>query len=408
MSLDFWLEMFDTLRRNKLRSALTALSVAWGIFMLVILLGSGRGLEHGVRARFADDAINSIWLFPGQTSLPHEGHPVGSAVRLNNADVARVAADPAIDHITGRFFLPGEAHVSYGAKSSGFEVRATHPAHQYLEKTLMVEGRFLNDLDQREHRKVTAIGVPVAKFFFGDEPALGKWLRVSGVAFQVVGIFTDAGGAGETEKLYLPIATAQIAYGGNDRVNQLMFTVGDADVAESHVIADRVRDTLAETHHFSPDDKKAVRIRNNVEQFQTFMSMFDAIRIFVWFVGVGTILAGIVGVSNIMLIAVKERTKEIGIRKALGATPFSIVSHIVAEAIVVTSLAGYLGMIAGIWTLDVLARNIPDNDVFANPTVDLRVAMTATGILVAAGALAGYFPARSAAKVNPVIALRDG
>src|SRR5262249_48092252 len=152
--------------------------------------------------------------FPGQTSLPHEGHPVGSPVRLDNDDIAAVDRTAGVDHLTGRFWIPGDGKISYGAKASSFEVRATHPDHLYLEKTLMVEGRFLNDIDQREHRKVTAIGVPVAQFFFGDEPPLGKWLKVSGVAYQVVGVFTDEGGAGETEKIYIPISTAQAAYGG--------------------------------------------------------------------------------------------------------------------------------------------------------------------------------------------------
>jgi putative ABC transport system permease protein len=406
--IDFWQEILETLRRNKLRTFLTALSVSWGIFMLVILLGTGTGLEHGVKNQFKDDAINSIWIFPGQTSIPYEGHPVGRQLTFRNDDYRELGTVAGVDKTAGRFYIGNDGRIAYGDKASSFDVRATHPEHQFLEKTIMVTGRFLNDLDLAERRKVAVIGRPVSEFFFGDEPPLGKWLRVNGIAFQVIGTFRDEGGEGENDKLYIPISTAQAAFGGTDRINQMMFTVGDASASESKVIAESVRTALAAEHHFDPTDPKAIRFRNNLENFEKFTSMFGAIRIFVLGIGIGTILAGIVAVSNIMLIAVKERTKEIGIRKALGATPFAIVSTIVLESVFITSLAGYVGLVGGIFLLDFLGHLTRGNDMFADPTVDLGTVLLANAVLIVAGALAGFFPARSAAKVNPVIALRDG
>lgn len=406
-SLDRWQEIFDTLRRHKLRTLLTAFSVAWGIWMLVILLGAGKGLQNGVERNFRDDAINSLWLFPSKTSVPHEGHPVGREIRFTNDDYERIRQlVDGVEHITGRYNMRGNL-VSYGNKKSSFDVRSCHPGHQYLEKTQVIRGRFINDLDIAQRRKVAAIGVPIAEFLFGEEDPMGEWFRIAGVPYQVVGIFEDEGGEGEMRKIYVPISTAQLAYGAGDRIDRLMFTVGDADVAKSQEIERQVRELLAKQHHFSPDDKRALRIRNNVENFQEIQQIFAGIRIFVWIVGFGTIIAGIVGVSNIMLIAVKERTLEIGVRKAMGATPLSIVSMIVQESVFITAVAGYVGLVAGVVKLELINRFVPENEYVGKLEVDLGLAITATVLLVIAGALAGFFPAWRAAKVDPVVALRS-
>ena len=411
-SLDRWQEILGTLWRNKLRSALTALSMAWGIFMLVVLLGLGNGLQAGVENGFADDATNSIWLFAGQTSRPHKGLPIGRRVVLANRDVGKVDALPEVDHITGRYFarggmFGGEITIRAGAKAQPFDVRAVHPGHLYLEKTLMKAGRYLNDTDVAERRKVVVIGLPVAAFLFGPADAIGRWVEINKVAFQVVGIFDDEGGEGEQKKAYIPITTAQAAFNGADRVNMLMFTVGSAGVAESKAIAAQATALLAEAHDFSPDDPQALRVRNNVENFQTFMQIFSMIDLVMGLMGVLAIVAGVIGVSNIMMIVVRERTKEIGIRKALGATPANIVGSIVQEAVVLTASAGYLGLLAGVGLLQLIERALPKNEMFGPPRVDLGVALAATVVLVLAGALAGFFPALAAARVNPIVALRD-
>ena len=406
--LDRWQEIGQVLRRRKLRTALTAFSVAWGIFMLVILLGAGAGLQHGAEYGFRDDATNSIWVYPGRTSLPHEGHAVGRPVQFTNDDHDAVQeAVRDLEYITSRFYLEGQFMVRRGERRASFDVRSCHPDHQYLENTLIVAGRFLNDLDVRERRKVAVIGpTVVAALFAGHEDPLGQWIDVRGIPYRVVGVFEDTGGEGELRKIYVPISTAQMAYNGHDRVHQIMFTLGDADVERSRTIADEVRGLLARRHAFAVGDKAAVRLSNNLEQFERFLDLFRWIRVFTWVIGIGTILAGIVGVSNIMLISVQERTREIGVRKAVGATPAAIVGLIVQEALVITAVSGYVGMLAGIGALELAARLLPKSDFMRDPEVDLGVVLGATLVLVLSGLLAGYFPARRAARVNPVEALR--
>jgi putative ABC transport system permease protein len=411
-NLDRWQEILDTLWRNKLRSILTAFSMAWGIFMLVILLGLGNGLSNGVQAGFADDATNSVWVFTGTTTLPSQGMPIGRRVVLANRDVDQTRELPQIDHVTGRFLIgannfSNDLRVSFGNKVSSFDVRAVHPDHLYLERTEMVLGRFLSEIDLQQRAKVAVVGVDVADFLYGEQAVVGRWLNIGRVAYQVIGVFTDSGGDGERAKIYIPISTAQAAYSGADRVNMLMFTVGDADVEQTKEIADKVRTNLAEAHHFSPEDKQALRIRNNVEQFQSIKSIFTMISLFVWIMAAGTILAGVVGISNIMMIVVRERTKEIGIRKALGAHPRHIIGSVVQEAVALTAGAGYLGLCGGVGMLALVGSLIPKNDMFADPSIDLRVAIAATVVLMIAGTLAGLFPALAAARVNPIVALRD-
>jgi putative ABC transport system permease protein len=376
--------------------------------MLVALLGLGRGLQSGVTSGFADDATNSIWIWGGQTSVAHDGLPVGRKVTFNNADVAETHHVAGVEKLSGRLHIgSGELKVRVGDKVSAFDVRAVHPDHLYLEKTLIVGGRWLNDTDIDSRRKVTVIGIPVAEFLFGDTDVVGEWVEINKVSFQVVGVFNDEGDAGELRKLYIPISTAQAAFNGADKVNQIMFTVGAATVDESKAIAAEVKQQLADRHDFAATDPSAARVRNNVENFDRFQKIFAMIDIFIWLMGVCTIVAGVVGVSNIMLILVRERTKEIGIRKALGATPWDIVGTILMEAVVLTAAAGYMGLVAGVGFLELIGNAVPKNDMFGKPEVDLGVAVAATLVLIAAGAVAGFFPARQAAKVNPIVALRD-
>ena len=407
LNLDLWQEIWGTVRRNKLRTALTGFAVAWGIFMLVVLLAFGNGLHNNVVHQFRDDAINSIWIHPGQTSKPYAGHQPGRFLQFTNEDHEAIARLPGVEHITSRFFVRGNTTVTRGAKTTSFDVRSVHPAHRHLEGTKIVEGRWLDDLDLAERRKVVVIGDDVRKFFFAPaEDPIGEWLTVAGIQFRVVGVFHDEGGEGELKKVFLPITTAQMAYGGANRVNMIMFTVGEASLAESTRLEEQVRALLSERHHVHPEDRRALRIRNNLEQFDKIASITLMIQLFVWVVGGLTILAGIVGVSNIMLIAVKERTREIGIRKALGATPRSILSMIVQEALVLTAVAGYLGLVAGVGAVELIRRFVPE-DVIRNPEVDLRIALTATALLAVAGTLAGFFPAWRAARINPIEALRE-
>jgi putative ABC transport system permease protein len=384
--------------------------VAWGIFMLVVLLGAGNGLGNGVRWSFRDDAVNSIWLWPGTTTLPYEGHPPGRRLRFHNEDHERIRDSlSGVEKITSRFYPRGQVPVVYRQKSAAFNIRSVHPDHIYLENTKVVAGRFLHDLDLAEKRKVAVIGTGVQKVLLpegGD--LLGQEIAIGGIPHRVIGIFDDDGNEEERRLIYVPITTAQIAFHGENRVDQIMFTISpETSAARSKQIAEDARRLLASKHDFDPSDKSAIMVRNNLERFTKISGVIDGIGIFVWLIGLGTIIAGIVGVSNIMLISVKERTKEIGVRKALGATPGSLVAMILAEAILLTSIAGYVGLVGGVTVLELARKVLPASDFFRDPHVDLNLTLVATGILVAAGALAGFFPARRAAAVNPVVALRD-
>ena len=409
-SLDRWMEVFDTIRRNKLRTALTAISVAWGIMVLVGLLGLGNGLHNGARASFARDATNGVWIWANKTSVPHAGYDIGRRINLENRDYDAAKALSEIDRITGQFFIGGQRFgaqiTKRGAKANSFGINAMHADAIYLEAHEIVAGRFLTEADVRQKRKSVVIGRPVAAFLFEGADPIGEWIEVAGVPFQVVGVFSDPGGNEEERQMYIPISTAQLAFNGDDRMGMLSFTVGKAGPAETQAVIDQVVGQLAERHKFSPTDKQAVRVQNNVEQFQRFQMMFLIISIFVSLIGAGALAAGVVGVSNIMMIAVKERTKEIGVRKAIGATPRSIVVMIVQEAVFLTGVAGLVGLAAGVGLLEVLP-DLLDTDVIKDPSVSLSTGILATGVLMLAGALAGYFPARAAAKVNPIHALRD-
>jgi putative ABC transport system permease protein len=406
--LDAWQEIFDTVRRNKLRTILTGFAVAWGIFMLVVLLGSGKGLEHGVEYQFRDDAVNSIWVSAGRTSNPYKGMQPGRQIQFTNEDYDEVTSRiDGVEYASARFWIFGNQQVIYGNETGSYTIRSVHPGHRILERTKVTSGRFIDQLDIRDFRKSAVIGNLVAEALFKDEPALGKIITIGGIAFKVVGVFDDEGNEREREFIYLPISTAQRAFGGANRISQILYTTGEADLEKTKTMAKDTRQLLAANHTFDPEDLRAVFVNNNVENFQRIMALMTGIRLFVWIVGIGTLIAGVVGVSNIMLVAVAERTKEIGVRKALGATPGSIVGLVLQESVLITAVAGYLGLVLGVLALEGLSKAVSGAEFFKNPSVDLRVAVWATLLLVVAGAIAGFFPARRAAAIRPIEALRD-
>ncbi|MFO0612895.1 MAG: ABC transporter permease [Polyangiaceae bacterium] len=405
--MDRLYELLETLRTAKLRTTVTALSVAWGIFMLVILLGAGTGIERGAEYGFRDDATNAIWIYRGTTSLPFEGQKIGRSVNLDDEDFDALRRNvDGVDHITGRFYISGQFTVSYQGTVSSFDVRSCHPDHLFLENTIITDGRFINELDIVQRRKVAVIGPAAVDRLFHKRDPLGEWINVNGTMYRVVGTFRDEGGEEEEAKIYIPISTAQMAYGRPQQIHQIMFTIGDATSERAAAIQEQAVRLIAGKHHFSPKDKRALRVRNEVENFERIVKLFESIRFFIWIIGAGTIVAGIVGVSNIMLISVRERTKEIGIKKALGATPWTILSQIVMEALIVTGVSGYLGLLAGLGVIELVKTYVPPSAYFRSPEANFTVVVSATVVLVLAGLLAGYFPARLAAKVNPIVALR--
>ena len=406
--LDKWQEIFETISKNKLRTFLTGFSVFWGIFMLIILLGSGNGLRNGFEAEFKDDAINSIWVYRGKTTIPYKGMKPGRRIQFTDDDHEAIDNGRVADlyNVASRLWIQNKDFVFENRKGN-FQVIATNPGQFYAENAKMITGRFLNEKDDELRRKVVVIGIPLQEELFPKGDHIGKMVKIGGIAFKVIGTFKDGGGNRDNRRGYIPMTVGQMVFDRGRNVHAMSSTIGDASLEESLVIEQNIRNRLAALHQFSPEDKRAVWINNSTEQFMQVLNVLNAISLFVWIIGIGTIVAGIVGVGNIMMIVVKERTREIGIRKALGATPFSVVSLIILEAIFITSIAGYMGLVAGVFALEAASSAIEDPGIFRNPEVDLGTAITATIVLVVAGTFAGLFPAIKAASISPIEALRD-
>jgi putative ABC transport system permease protein len=404
---DRWREILEVMWRRKLRTLLTALSVAWGIFMLVILLGAGRGLSNGVEAEFARDATNAVWLNPGVMSKPFAGKPVGKKVRFYMDDYRAVKDNANPDHASAAAKIPSAISVTRGRHDSSFEVRGVHPDHEVIERTAVFAGRYINETDVADVRKVAVMGVRVRDALFAPgEEAIGATIRIGTASFVVIGLFHEEDDQNEDQTIYIPISTAQVVFAGDQRLDEVMFTVGDLSLQKTESLIEDLKRHLASKHQYNPEDKRALRVSNSQERSERFSSLFRAIRGFIWIIGLGTIAAGVVGVSNIMLISVQERTREIGVRKAVGAPPASIVLMIVEEALAITIVSGYSGLVAGVGLLTLVQKVLPPTPFFKRPDVDLGVALGATFVLVVCGALAGLFPALRAARINPIAALR--
>jgi putative ABC transport system permease protein len=404
--LDRWAELIEVLSRRKLRTALTALSVAWGVFMLVILLAAGNGLANGVQRAFQEDAINSVWVRPGEVSKPHRGTAIGRRVLLFNEDLPFVRGNFAgLDALDAQYSV-GDRTITRGLRKRRSEVRGVLPARADVHDMQVSRGRFFNADDVGQRRRVAVVEQKVVEALFveGEDP-IGAWFAVAGVAFQIVGVFEEAEDESEQGLVNIPLPVAQLAFGGRGRLNRISFTV-TTPTAETLATMDELRRQFGARKGFAADDQRALRVNSRQENFDKLTALFAGIRAFVWLIGLGTILAGIVAVSNIMLISVSERTREIGVRKAVGARPSTIVRMVVEEALVLTLASGYLGLVAAVAVVQVAGRALPRSDYFANPEVNLAVGVMATGVLVVTGTLAGLFPALRAARINPIKALR--
>lgn len=405
--LDKWQEIFDTIKKNKLRTLLTGFSVAWGIFMLIILLGSGYGLENGVRKEFEGDAVNYLSINGGVTSKPYKGMKPGRFIQFKNEDHDILDGLNNVEMSASRTRLWQISTINYKNQYGTFDVFAISPDYKYVEDLDMISGRFLNKNDQDQTRKVASLGRIVYEELFKGESAENKYINIGGVPFKVIGVFNDPGSDRDLQRIYIPTSAGQRVFGMGERVNSVQLMLGDASVEESYQTVSEIKSSMSDKFKFDPSDTRALFIFNSIENYQQFMDLFASIRIFIWFIGIGTIIAGIVGVSNIMMIVVKERTKEIGVRKALGATPWSIVSLILQESIVITAFAGYIGLVLGVGLLELISGSFQGDSYFANPEININIALGATLILIIAGALAGFVPAQKAASVKPVVALRD-
>lgn len=411
-SVERWQEIFEGLIKNKLRTVLTGVSVASGIFILVILLGAGNGIQNGIQRQFAQDAVNRLSVYPGITKKEYKGLGVGRSIQLRNADY-ELATTLFADYIDKKsaIFSVWNGAVVFKKETGNYSVEGVHPDYQFIENASITNGRFINHSDVTSYEKNVVIGKKVATDLFKhNEEPLGQKLNISGIVYNVVGVYTDPGGEREESKVFIPIATAQKAYSAGDSIRSMSFTMKpnvsfDDALAQSNEFSLKLETLLKNKYTIAPDDDGALYISNSLEQAKNIYIITGGVKAFFWFVGICTIIAGVVGVGNIMLIIVKERTKEIGIRKALGASPFSIVSMVLQEAVFITVIAGFSGLILGLLVWELIGPMV-EADFFTQPEVDFNVAITTLILLIVAGAFAGFVPAYRAAKIRPIVALR--
>ncbi len=406
-SRDRWQEMFYTLRKNKLRTTLSGFTVALGIFIFVILFGFGNGLKNAFEQFFIDDATNTIWLYPGQTEKPYRGYKANRRIIFKNDDLVDIQQNFTffLDYITPR--ISRGALVKQGKESNNYTIRAVAPGHQFAEKTLVTKGRYINEQDIKDKTKYATIGRLVEQDLFGSVSALGENIDVGGISFKVVGVFKDEGGDNEERLIYIPYTTRQQIEKSNDRVDQILVAFRpELGYAGALAFEKKLNTFMRKKHNIAPNDRSGIYVRNVAADLKQSQQFASVLQIIVTFVGLGTLLAGIIGISNIMVFVVKERTKELGIRKAIGATPKSVVGMILHESVFITAIAGYVGLLAGVGTLALIGDSLEDYFII-NPYIGTTTAVGATLILVVFGAIAGYIPARRAAKIKPIIALRD-
>ncbi len=417
---DKWQEIFAALKNNKIRTFLTAFGVFWGIFMLIIMLGAGNGLSNAVFDGMKDFATNSVFMWTQPTSEPHAGFPRGRTFNFRNDDINALKNNiPEIEVIAPRLQARGGTsstdNVVRGLKTGSFTINGDYPEWNLIDPVRINKGRFLNNFDIKQYRKVAVIGEMVYEILFEeDEDPLGEYIRINGVYFQVIGVFSPLNsnvnfGGDKAQSIYIPLTTLQRTYNYGDVIGWLAITAKD-DIPAS-VVDQKAKDLLKRRHRVAPHDKQAISGVNLEDEFMKITGLFFGIDMLVWIVGIGTLLAGVIGISNIMLIVVKERTKEIGIQRALGATPLKIISQVLTESVFLTTIAGYFGLVLAVFLLELvntaLQANGGVNQGFLNPGVDFNVAVIALVILILAGALAGFMPAKRAVKIKPIDALRD-
>ncbi|WP_209405104.1 ABC transporter permease [Pseudozobellia sp. WGM2] len=406
-SRDNWKEIFETIQKNKLRTFLSGFTVALGILIFVVLFGFGNGLINTFDDFFSDDATNVFMVFTGRTTMPYKGYKANRTIEFDNSDIQDIEKNFPLflEYISPRIIR--QDTVAYKNESNSYSTWAVGPSHQFSQMTIMMKGRYLNVMDIENKTKNAVIGRLVEQDLFGAKNSIGKYIDVGGSSYKVIGVFQDDGGDREERNIFIPYTTQQLIEKNTDKVDAMVIgfkpSIGYAGAMAFEKSLDKF---IREKKYINPQDQNGIFIRNVADQLKQNQQFARVLQIIVAFVAFGTIIAGIIGISNIMVFVVKERTKELGIRKALGATPKTVISTILLESVFITTISGFVGMLIGIAILGSMGEKLEDFFI-TNPYIDLPMAIFATIVLIIFGAIAGYVPARRAANIKPIVALRD-
>lgn len=403
--IDRWREIFQSISKNKLRSILSGFTVAFAILLFTLLFGIGNGLQNTFKKQFAGDAINSINIWSSFTTIAYKGNPIGKKIQFKNDDFTFIKENFSKEMQTISPRNQRVVEVVNKSQKDTYTLRGIYPEFQFQESAEIIEGRFLNYRDINEKSKVVAIGRLVEEDLFGQLNAVGKQLKVGGIMYQVIGVFSDPGGDNDERFIYTPFTTMQRLYGNTDNLDEFGITYNpDLSIDEAIAFGNKMLRTLKEKHDVSQEDQRAIGLYNNASGNREVSNMMIGLGILIFIIGFGTLIAGVVGISNIMIYVVSERTKELGIRKAVGATPKDIVAMILQEAIFITAISGYFGLILGVGILKLAGPSLEEYFIL-NPSVSTPVVIGATLTLIIAGVIAGYLPAKRAARIKPVVAL---
>jgi len=405
--LDRWREIFQSINKNRLRSVMSGFTISFAILLFTLLFGVASGLGNFFKDAFGDDAQNSMVVRVWKTSKPYKGLQSGREIQLTNKEYEYVGEEYAssIQYKTAR--INRGVTIKYRNEAGSYSVRAVHPDHQFLENTMIDEGRYLNERDLNEKSKVIVLGRLIKEDLFGNKPAINKRVNVDGISYLVIGIFSDDDGDNEERLAFMPITTAQMLYGNNDYIDQIKLGYSpNLSTDEAIAFGNKMERDLRKKLNIHPDDQSALSIRNMAEANRIVNVIMFALYLIIIFIGSGTLIAGIIGISNIMIFVIKERTKEFGIRKALGAKPSSIVGMVVQESILITTIAGYFGLTMGTYILSLIGNSLEEKYFIKDPSVSSGIVIGATVLLIISGLIAGYLPAKRAAKIKPIEALR--
>lgn len=409
-------EIFASLKHNKMRTILTGLSVSWGIFILIVLLGAGNGLKNGVTSNFSSRATNTVQMWAGNTSMPFKGLKTNRSLNFSEDEVGSISEN--LDVTSNQSgIINKQSTITYKGEFGSYSVKGVKPNYTKIFnfEFKSQDGRFINELDLKEVNKVIVLDQKIADVLFKRESALGKHVQVGNVMFKVIGINSkkQQWGGGNA---YIPFSTAQLIYNPDRKFGSIAMTVNGLQTEQANdEFNDKLKANMAQSLTFDPKDTQAINIRNSQRDYIETMKIFGGITMFVSFIGILTLIAGIVGVSNIMLVSVKERTREIGIRKAIGAPPITILRSIIIESVLITAIFGYIGIVFGVGLTELVnfflqqsAAGDPSGmSVFKDPTVSLSYVLISTSILIIAGVFAGYMPARRAVRIKPIEAMRE-